>query len=490
MTGDAASAIEAIVQYLRQGNAETASEVAEEALRKTPEHPGLVALHGISLFQLGNLSSAEARLQKALELGPATPAIYYHLGLLAEQKGAADIAANNYEKALSLDAGHYPALLNRGNCLFQQGLLSEAEKCFLAALAMSSDKRIHKNLGVIGIERNELHIAEHHFREALIAEPNWEEAQLNLSFCLLKQQRYREGWKLYEARLKADAQRRINTPDLPAWDGRSGSKVLIWTEQGIGDAVMFLSLIPEIMARSECVGVFTDKRLHSILARSFGPDLALLDADDAIDVSEIYDAQASIESCPQFFRSSPEDFIGKKSGYMAVDSQLRERFRAQFESQSTRKLKLGLSWRTINAEVGSRRTIPFKSLLGVLPSNDCHLINLQYGDIDFEIELCRRYGFHMSHPEGVDFKKDLDAFAATVAACDYVVTIDNSTAHFSGAIGIPQTVLLPYVCDWRWGVAENAIWYDRCHLARQRQRGEWSAPLDRISRDVEALLRG
>ena len=43
----------------------------------------------------------------------------------------------------------------------------------------------------------------------------------------------------------------------------------------------------------------------------------------------------------------------------------------------------------------------------------------------------------------VDQLANLDEFAAQIAAMDLVITIDNSTAHLAGALGVPTWVLLP-----------------------------------------------
>jgi len=243
------------------------------------------------------------------------------------------------------------------------------------------------------------------------------------------------------------------------------------------------------MARSSKVGVLTDKRLHSLIRRSFGAQVDLFDSAVHPEILSGYEFQASIESCLHFFRSSQDDFNGRRAPYIEADPKLKDQLAAELENQARGRLKLGVSWRTVNAETGERRTIPLESLLAVLPSDDCLLINLQYGSNDTDLQQCRANGFSIDHPMGIDFIRDLDGIAATVAACDYVLTIDNSTAHFAGAIGVPQTVLLPYVCDWRWGNSSNAIWYENCHLVRQATRGDWSGPLNKVSTAIEALAK-
>jgi ADP-heptose:LPS heptosyltransferase len=68
---------------------------------------------------------------------------------------------------------------------------------------------------------------------------------------------------------------------------------------------------------------------------------------------------------------------------------------------------------------------------------------------------------------------------------DAIVTIDNSTAHLAGALGVPAFVLLPFVSDWRWLQArDDSPWYPTLRLFRQRQRGDWQS----VVQEVESSL--
>ena len=81
----------------------------------------------------------------------------------------------------------------------------------------------------------------------------------------------------------------------------------------------------------------------------------------------------------------------------------------------------------------------------------------------------------------VDQFNDIDLFAAQVAAMDMVITIDNSTAHLAGALGVPVWLLLPFASDWRWfRRREDSPWYPSMRLFRQPQRGNWQSVVENI----------
>jgi hypothetical protein len=64
---------------------------------------------------------------------------------------------------------------------------------------------------------------------------------------------------------------------------------------------------------------------------------------------------------------------------------------------------------------------------------------------------------------------------------DMVITIDNSTAHLAGALGVPTWVMLPFARDWRWFQARtDSLWYPTMRLFRQPQRGDWYPVLQQI----------
>ena len=83
---------------------------------------------------------------------------------------------------------------------------------------------------------------------------------------------------------------------------------------------------------------------------------------------------------------------------------------------------------------------------------------------------------------------DMDRFAAQAAAMDLVITIDNSTAHLAGALGIPVWVLLPHIPDWRWLLDRiDSPWYPTIRLFRQPAPGDWKSVLARVEEQLGLL---
>ena len=71
-----------------------------------------------------------------------------------------------------------------------------------------------------------------------------------------------------------------------------------------------------------------------------------------------------------------------------------------------------------------------------------------------------------------------------------VITVDTAVAHLAGSLGVPTWVLVPRVPDWRWGyTGERTDWYPSMRLMRQEQKGDWTAILERVRRDLGSLAR-
>jgi len=63
--------------------------------------------------------------------------------------------------------------------------------------------------------------------------------------------------------------------------------------------------------------------------------------------------------------------------------------------------------------------------------------------------------------------KNIDGLFSIIEKCDEIISIDNSTIHFSGSIGKKTEVLLHESADFRWELyGENANWYKSVKLTR------------------------
>ena len=130
----------------------------------------------------------------------------------------------------------------------------------------------HNNLGTALMELGRFSEAEAAFERAIVIDPECAEAHHNRSLVLLLTARFEEGWDEYEWRWRNGG---FSTPLRPFsqawWDGslEGVTKLLVWAEQGIGDEVQFSGLIRQVLSRGIHVIVECDRRLVTLLQRSF-----------------------------------------------------------------------------------------------------------------------------------------------------------------------------------------------------------------------------
>src|SRR3546814_10531980 len=89
---------------------------------------------------------------------------------------------------------------------------------------------------------------------------------------LLRLGRFAEGWAGYHYRRKPVVE--VRNPDgapLPEWSGAplAGQRLLLWCEQGIGDQIMFLSLVPHLLRQGARLALVIEDRMLPLVRRSF-----------------------------------------------------------------------------------------------------------------------------------------------------------------------------------------------------------------------------
>jgi len=434
--------------------------------------------------QAGRLSEAEQTYREILAHAPHHADSLHLLGMVAFQSGRLDDAAELIRKAIAQHQTGAAYHANLGNVLQAQDKLDEAAASYRHALAIKPNlAEVHLNLGNVLKAENKVVECLVCYRRALSLQPDLAEAAVAEAMALLLQGDYAAGWKGLEARWQT---REYETPrrayPQAAWNGKplESGRLLIWGEQGIGDEIMFSGLIPDVLSIVRELVLDCDARLRPLFARSFpgATVLAGCDPQQAADLGVA--AQLPSGSLPGILRGSNAAFGTGVSPYLVVDPLVRERSRARYADG--RKL-VGLAWRTKNQKTGRKRSIELALFAALFGLEGVRWVSLQYGDPDELEHEARAAGAPLLVDKSVDQLADIDCFAAQVAAMDLVITIDNSTAHVAGALGVPTWLLLPFAPDWRWLLErEDSPWYPTVRLFRQPRAGDWDAVMEAVRR--------
>lgn len=368
---------------------------------------------------------AQLCCSRALKIRPDFPEALSNLGLAKKALGDLDGAIASLRKACELRANFTAALANLAVTLRANGQIKEALTIYCASVTSA---------------------------------PNDPVIAYNASLVLLQLGEFAYGWELYEKRWESPNfdSTWIQT-SRSTWSGNpTDSRLLVWPEQGIGDEVMFCSLLNHVKALAPHCTVLLDPRLIDIFRNSF-PDIDFRSKISGVSESE-FDLHIPMGSLPKLFCQSINDFTTIPKNYLKANASLTSNLRGKLRTNN--KILCGISWKSSNQKLGKSRSMSLEKLMNLIGNEDTTYINLQYGDTQEDLQNYAGFPWEIIDLPDIDKFNDINTLAALIAACDHVVSIDNSTVHIAGALGVKTTVLLPTDRDWRWTeFREQSLWY-------------------------------
>jgi tetratricopeptide (TPR) repeat protein len=478
------------------GRDDDAAESYQNAIKRKPDYAEAYFCLGVIFHDRNRLGEAEECYQQAISAKADYAEAFYNLADVLSEQGKYEEAEYSLRRAIFIKSDYAEAYNNLGNVLRDMGRREEALENYRVALDIKPGYAdAYNNIAIAHRENGMPGDAMASCQKALDLRPDFAEAHWNMALALLTNGDFRSGWEKYEWRfLKRGAHARHLL--YPTWDGSSlaGKTVLIYAEQGIGDEIMFSSCLPEVIERAKYCVVECDRRLVPLFARSF-PGVEVIEKNSAISSPAKIgrggiDFQIPVGSLPKFFRGDISSFPQRR-GYLISAAEQRAVWKERMDALGP-GLKVGISWRggkdPAVRHVRSTNLEQWKDLL-LVPGT--HFINLQYGEFSEEIIQAReRLGVLIHDWNDADPLTDLDFFAAQISSLDLVISVDNSTVHMAGALGVPVWTLLPFGCDWRWmRDVTDTPWYSSMKLFRQTRPGEWPEVFRNVAEELAEVSK-
>ncbi len=435
------------------------------------------------LKEQDKLQEASRAYQAAIKNRPDYPQAFNNLGSVYHDAGEVQNAVECYRKAVSFDSNFADAYQNMAVALHDQMNFASAKEAFQKSLDLKCSPEALKNLANLLKDQGYINDAKQCFEKSLELRPDFSEALYDLSLLHLMEHNFDQGFDLYENRWETrqwGSER--NFQSIPRWQGQPDKTVLVWAEQGIGDEIMFSSMIPELEKVSSSITVQCDTRLIELFQNSFGNNIRFQGTDEPI-LKEDYDCQIPMGSLCSFFRSNKSDFLNASTKFLCCDKRKSLELREELKTFGGEYF-IGISWKTHARTPRAKfRNIELGALAQDLSSEGIKLVCLQYDVLPDELEsVSRQLGIEIIQFSEIDNKNDINGLASLIMACDSVVTIDNSTAHLAGALGQNVKVLLPFVHDWRWGLKDlSSYWYEDVELYRQTKPEDWASALSQLA---------
>ena len=470
-----------------QGRLEEAIAAYQKAVAKAPRDAGALINLATVLTELKRFEVAVPVYRRAVALASPSADLWHNLANALKVLDRYDEALVAYQHELALRHDNIEALSSLIYVLNKLDRPEEAlsySRKLVAAEPSVSDHHLNLANALAALGRDDEAIAAY---DRAIALGTLDVASWNKGLLLLSSGRFAEGWPLFQSRWKLpeNAARSRNYPQ-PLWRGeRVNGPLMIWGEQGLGDQILMASIVPDVAAYADDIVLEVDHRLVPVFQRSF-PHATVVP--QLVELSQVpIAAHAALGDLPSVLRNDVASFERSAAGYLKADQDRTAEFRERLAEPGKRIV--GLSWASANRKLRQVKSAGLAELLPLLRLPNCRFIDLQYGDTQLEREsLAKDSRISIEHLPDLDLTNDLDGLAALMSACDAVVTVSNTTAHFAAALGRPTYVLLSDGSGliWYWMKrGDTTPFYAHARLFRKQDTQSWP---DLVANDVVPRL--
>ncbi len=494
-----------------------ALRVFDKAVQLKPDDASLWSNLGNACIECNRLRDAITSFQRALAINPADWDAAFKAGLMLQQDSRFDQALacldacaklkpddavtlhmramalhglNRFEEALNdnrrahaLDPNDPYIQNNLGRDLAALGRCEEALSWFDAALKLRPD--------LVAALNNKGHALTqlHRFDEAIAAygrakqiDPDNPQATWDLALLNLLLGNFADGWPGREARFRLPSLP-VTYPKFaqPLWLGKgdvTGKTILLYADEGLGDAIQFARYVPLVAARGARVVLAVEEAVRPLLAGLSGVAQCL--AKSA--VLPPFDLYCPISSLPLAFDTTL-DTIPPGADYLPPLPA--DRVQAWDKRLGAHeRLRVGLVWSGNPRHMNDRnRSLPLQRLVPILDV-DADFVSLQKDPRPDDKATLAETAILDLHSDLTDFIET----AALISCLDLVITVDTSVAHLAAALGRPTWILLPYTPDYRWLLGrDDSPWYPTARLFRQDESRDYTSVVERVHAELKAL---
>ena len=431
---------------------------------------------------------------------------YINLGVLYSEINENDKALELYKRAIDQNICSEEILLNISNLYLNK---NEFEKALVTSkkilsknptnvLAMNNIAKIYNetnhpakaieylgdclkidphsfvtnyNLGIFLKELGREAEAKKYLKRCIDINPNFYDAYFALGQIQLSENNFLLGWENYEFRWKKSKKRpKTIMTNKVIWDPSKGFKrILIWGEQGIGDQILFMTIIHEAAKSFQKIYLALDRRLVPIFNGALS-NVHVFDISTLVPES-MYDFHLPIASLGKYYRKTISSFqsnniIEPQTNYCD-------------KKKLNRSFNCAISLKSFNSETGSLRSINISELEELFKLKNINFFDIQYSSEEIKNEDPLRS--NLKKIEDFDTYNDIESLFKFISKCDFVISICNTNAHIAGYLNIPTYVLQPLGKGdfWYWNnhYMNKNLWYPNVKVFKQAEQKDWNLPI-------------
>ena len=482
-----------------QGIQNDAVECYKTAIKMKPDYVDAYGNLGTILHAQRKLVEAINNYKNVIAIQPKNVGTLYNLGAALQDYGDAKEADRIFSQAVKFSTyklattPHDPITYNDlGKIFASQTRFDCAESNFNKAISIApSYFEAHNNLGNALAARSQHEKALESFHNAITIKPDYYEALCNESKSLLTLGQLVEGWETYEYRLQRPTQisdDRGFTQENYHGQTISDKTILIWAEQGIGDEILFASVLPDIIkAANHCI-IECSKKLVPLYQRSF-PNTEVVPKfstpHERTQMPDI-DLQCPVGGLPRWFRGNINSFP-EYNGYLVANEKRVLFWKDRLDALGP-GLKVGISWRSVFQN--TIRNLTYTQLnqwQAIFNTPGIVFVSLQYDECQNELaEIKDLHGIDIYRWEDIDLFEDLDEAAALTSALDLVISPGSSVFQMAGALGTEAWHL-----SYKPGIlnlgTQYIPWYPNTKHFCKSFDDDWKLLLDHVANELAKI---
>lgn len=380
--------------------------------------------------------------------------------------------------------------------LFNESVhLVDADKFDEAIPNLETILKLHPLVTAAYVHRGRVHWEMHRwdkamqdFKMALQLDPDQPDGKWTMGLMKLQLGEF-DGWEFYESRWESSSFKspKLKTK-LPRWEPDRGYKsCLVWCEQGIGDQILYGSLLRALRMQVNKLTVMIDVRLIRLFADA-NLGIEFIRHDSKIKNSE-FDCQIPIASIGKHFIHDLSS-INEIASTHYIKTQP-ERV-AQVKSELGIKpgdFVVGLSWASTAPRIDTHKSVALRELKEIFEIPNVKVVNLQYGKPKEEIEPFEKETGHRLLKTSVNTFFDLEGVAAMMELCDVIVACSNANVHIAGALG-KQVLVLDANKLWYWNhkVFNRSLWYPSVKLFNRKDMvTPWDEQIKQVIQELKEI---
>lgn len=317
--------------------------------------------------------------------------------------------------------------------------------------------------------------------------PQHSRIRYNHGLISLSMGKFADGWAGYEYRWELKPRGlQIHDFPMPRWQGEplDGRTILLYGEQGHGDAIQFLRFLPRLHALGARTFLMVRPPMVPLAATIPGVE-GVVTPDQPL---EGFDFFLPIMSLPFMLGLNTEAELGMSAPYIHAPEERAAHWRTLLPPGPG--LRVGLVWSgSPHHGTDHLRSIPVEQMarhLSGVPG--VRLFGLQKNELsDAPSQALDDIAITDLSGEIHDFTDS----AGALANLDLLISVDTAIVHLAGAMGCPAWVLLPFAPDWRWQHRRaDSPWYPSVRLFRQPAFRDWETPLSHVAEALRELAAG